>query len=272
MKKPDIEIAVVGMGLIGGSLFKSSVRVGFKVHGLHHRDETGFENADLILVCLPPEAIVPWIETHSPRFRKGATVVDICGVKRTIMRDLAGIARDGWHFVGGHPMAGREVSGFANSTDDLFVGASMILTQFADTPAEILDLLKDYFAAVGFAETVLTTPERHDDMIAFTSQLCHVIATTYSRDERVRDAIGFSAGSYANMTRIATQDPSVWRSLYAENRDSLVEVMDSFIARFTEMRNAIADGDSTAVERMIAEGAAAKREELLARKRGDENV
>ena len=264
------EIAVVGLGLIGGSFYKSSICAGCKVTGVHHRDAAGFENADIIIVCLPPEAIVPWIREHAPRFRKGAVVVDICGVKRKVMREMSEVRRDGWHFVGGHPMAGREVSGYENSTDDLFVGASMILTPLEGTPDSAIALLKAYFALVGFSETVVTTCERHDDMIAFTSQLCHVIATTYARDARVKDVIGFSAGSFANMTRIATQDAAVWRTLYSENRDRLVETMDGFQRRFAELRDAIAVGDSAAIERMIVEGSEAKREELLARNRGDE--
>ena len=120
------------------------------------------------------------------------------------------------------------------------------------------------------AMTVVTTPEKHDDMIAFTSQLCHIIATTYARDPRVKDAIGFSAGSYANMTRIATQNAADWSALYAGNRDALVEVLDAFAARFRDLRDAIARDDRAAVMRFIEEGSAAKRQELLDRRRGDE--
>jgi len=118
----------------------------------------------------------------------------------------------------------------------------------------------------------VTTPEKHDDMIAFTSQLCHIIATTYSRDPRVKEAVGFSAGSYANMTRIATQDADVWSSLYLSNRDALVGVLDDFAARFKALRDAVAAGDVAAMKRLIEEGTKAKRQELLDRKRGDENA
>ena len=121
-------------------------------------------------------------------------------------------------------MAGREVAGYENSLATLFVGASMVITPSDGTPPEVIQTLKDYFRSVGFAMTVVTTPETHDDMIAFTSQLCHIIATTYARDPRVKDAIGFSAGSYANMTRIATQNASDWSALYSENRDALVGI------------------------------------------------
>ena len=267
-----MKVAVVGAGLIGGSFEKASRAAGHDVALLHHGDATGFEDAALVLVCLPPPAIVPWVRAHAAAFRPGALVVDICGVKRAILRDMASVPRDGWTFVGGHPMAGREVAGYANARADLFVGASMVLTPADGTPPEALAALRAYFASVGFERTVVTTAARHDEMIAFTSQLCHVIATTYARDPRVKDAIGFSAGSYANMTRIATQNAADWSALYDENRDALVAVLDGFLGRFRELRDAVAAGDRAAVARFIEEGTAAKRQELLDRERGDERA
>lgn len=267
-----MNVAIVGLGLIGGSFYKASLKAGYEVKGLHHGDQTGFEQSDLILVCLPPDSVAPWIRDHASGFRTGAVVVDIAGVKRTIVSELRTIPKANWYFVGGHPMAGREVSGFENSLAELFVGASMILTPGAEVPASVLESLKSYFASVGFHDTVMTSPERHDDMIAFTSQLCHIIATTYARDPRVKDAVGFSAGSYANMTRIATQDAAIWSELYASNRDALVKVLDGFAARFRELRDAIAADDRVAVRRLIDEGTTAKSRELIERKRGDEHV
>jgi len=269
-----MNVTIVGMGLIGGSFYKAAEAAGHKVAGLHHGESQGLESAELVLVCLPPEAIVPWIAEHAAQFGKGAIVVDICGVKRPIMDGMREAKAEGegerWIFVGGHPMAGREVSGFANSKADLFVGASMIVTPFEGTDPAVIETLKGFFKSVGFVETVVTTPEKHDDMIAFTSQLCHIIATTYSRDRRVKESVGFSAGSYANMTRIATQDADVWSALYNTNRDALVGVLDDFAVRFKALRDAVAAGDITAMKRLIDEGTKAKRDELLARQRGDE--
>ena len=258
-----MKVAVIGLGLIGGSFEKASLRAGHEVVALHHGDTTGFEDADLVLVCLPPDAVVPWIKANASRFRAGAAVVDIAGVKREILKEFQAAFPTppaGWTFVGGHPMAGREVSGYANSLATLFDGASMILVPLAGTavPAP----LKDYFRSVGFGRVVVTTPEHHDEMIAFTSQLCHVIATAYSRDALVPETPGYSAGSYADMTRIATQDPAVWSELFRSNADSLLDVVDRFIGRMNEFRNALAAGDKDAVAGIIAEGAAAKRREL----------
>ncbi len=254
-----LNVAVVGMGLIGGSFYKASINAGHTVAALHHGDPTGFEAADLILVCLPPDAIVPWIAAHAASFKKGAVVIDIAGIKRDILSAMAQVPREGWSFIGGHPMAGREVSGFENSMVDLFVGASMILVPFAGEEASVTESLRAYFASVGFGRVIVTTAEKHDELIAFTSQLCHVIATAYSRDRRIPETPGFSAGSFADMTRIATQDPAVWSVLFEQNRDSLLDVVDAFIARMSEFRTALAAADHATLERLIGEGAAAKR-------------
>ncbi len=259
-----MKVAVVGLGLIGGSFEKASLRAGHEVATLHHGDATGYETAELILVCLPPDAVVPWIAEHAPRFRKGAVVVDIAGVKREILRAFKAAfpaPPAGWTFVGGHPMAGREVSGYANALATLFDGASMILVP-PSPPPQALPALEAFFRSLGFARVVVTTAERHDEMIAFTSQLCHVIATAYARDPLVSDTPGYSAGSYADMTRIATQDPAVWSELYRANGDLLLAVVDRFAGRLDAFRSALASGDGEAMAKIIAEGAEAKRREL----------
>ncbi len=250
-----MKVAVVGLGLIGGSFEKASRAAGHDVVALHHGDDGALLNAaELVMVCLPPPAIVPWIKAHVSDFAPGAVVVDICGVKASIVAEMASVPQNGWTFVGGHPMAGREVAGYENSLATLFQGASMILTPDPATPETVLEKLKAYFASVGFAQTVLATPEEHDEMIAFTSQLGHVIATAYSRDARTPRAHGFSAGSFANMTRIATQNASDWSALYAANRTALLEVLDGLQARLGEFRAALAADDVAAMKRIIVEG------------------
>ena len=127
-KAGDLSVAVVGLGLIGGSFQKAALRAGYAVAGLHHGETEGLLTADIVLVCLPPEAIVPWIRDNAHCFKKGAAFVDIAGTKADIVREMGSVPRGGWTFVGGHPMAGKEVSGYANSTADLFLGKSMVLT------------------------------------------------------------------------------------------------------------------------------------------------
>ena len=261
-------LAVVGMGLIGGSFYKAARRAGFTVAGLHHGETDGLGDADVVLVCLPPDAIVPWIRAHAPLFRPGAVVIDICGVKTPVCRAAAEIAKgQAWRFLGGHPMAGKEVSGFANATADLFDGKSMVLCPVADEPEDSpsptgIPALRRLFRALGFAHTVVTTPERHDEMIAFTSQLGHVIASAYVQDPHMEASVGFSAGSFANMSRIATIDPEIWTSLYLADRDALLGALDGFLGRMRAFRDALDRRDDGAIRAFIAAGAAAKRQEL----------
>lgn len=255
----DLSVAVIGRGLIGGSFEKACRVSGYEVTILHHGDETGFEKAGLILVCLPPEAVVPWIRAHAARFRPGAIAVDIAGVKKPILHEMAAVKRSDWLFVGGHPMAGREVSGYENSVADLFVGASMILVPEAETPKASIEILRKFFLSLGFGRVVLSSAEHHDRMIAFTSQLCHVIATAYSRSPLVPETPGYSAGSYADMTRIATQDPVIWADLFSANDKELLGAIDGLVARLGEFRMALADGNREKMREIIRAGAEAKR-------------
>ena len=259
-----MNVAIIGLGLIGGSFEKASRRAGHTVAALHHQDAGGFEAADIVLVCLPPSAIVPWIVAHAPRFKKGACVIDIAGVKRDILSEFRRAfptMPTSWTFVGGHPMAGREVSGYENSLATLFDGASMILVPPDPLDETLLTRLRAFFRDLGFARVVVTDASRHDAMIAFTSQLCHVIATAYARDPLVPETPGFSAGSYADMTRIATQDPAIWSDLFLSNADALLPVLDRFRARLDEVREALHAGDRAGLARIISEGAAAKKRE-----------
>ena len=215
--------------------------------------------ADVVFVCLPPDVIVPWIRDHASAFKTGATVIDICGVKTAICRELAALPKAGWRFVGGHPMAGKEVTGFANASADLFLGKSMVLCP--PTPEADVAALRRLFHSLGFAQVVVTTPERHDEMIAFTSQLGHVIASAYAQDPRVADSVGFSAGSFANMSRIATIDPETWAALYLADRPALLRVLDDFLGRLSTFRAALDARDESALKAFIAAGAEAKRRE-----------
>ena len=166
---------------------------------------------------------------------------------------------------------GKEVSGYANSTADLFIGKSMVLTpeggEWSDANGDRATLER-LFYSLGFSRVVVTSPERHDELIAFTSQLGHVIASSYVQDPLVAESVGFSAGSYANMSRIATVDPETWAALYLSDRVALLRVLDGFIGRISAFRAALDRGDAEALKRFIAAGAAAKRAELALRTGG----
>lgn len=260
-----MKIAIAGMGLIGGSIYKAAIRAGHDAVGFRRGDKVDTSDVDIVFVALPPDAVVPWIREHSAGFRKGSVVIDVCGVKTPVMEAMAETPPDGWTFIGGHPMAGKEVAGYENSTPDLFKGASMILTPMPNVPHETLERMRTLFAELGFGRVVVTDAAHHDEMIAFTSQLCHVIASAYSQDPRVAEAVGYSAGSYANMTRIATMDPHTWASLFLADRTALLDVLDGLISRLGEFRDALNASNRETLEALIAAGAEAKRRELALR-------
>ena len=251
------KVAIAGMGLIGGSFYKAALRVGHDVVALHHSDPGNFAGVGIVVVCLPYDAVAPWVRARAARFEPGTIVVDAAGVKRPVMEALRGVP-NGWHFVGGHPMAGREVSGFANSSADLFQGASMVLTPPEGTPDAVLERLRRFLASLGFGGSVVTTPERHDELIAFTSQLGHVVATAYARDPALPGCRPFAGGSFTDMTRIATQDAAAWSALYLANRDCLLQTLDGFQNRLSEFRAALDASDGAAIQRLISEGDTAK--------------
>jgi len=258
-----MNIAVAGLGLIGGSFLKASEAAGHSVKAYHHGDRPDLSFADIVIVAQPPGAIAPWIRANEAAFKEGAIVVDVCGVKTPLYREFRnsgmGPGARKWHFVPGHPMAGKEVGGFANSTPDLFKGASMILTPYPYSGRAPLDALERYFRSIGFARVVYTTPERHDEMIAFTSQLCHIISSAYVREGLAKDSAGFTAGSFKDMVRVGAPDPEVWTELFFENRRPLLEVLSRYIARLESFRDALENGSPQALKAGLQEGVIAKK-------------
>ena len=255
-----MNIAIAGLGLIGGSFLKASERAGHVVAGYHHADRPDLSDADIVIVAQPPLAIEPWIRENERTFKDGAIVVDVCGVKHHLFdafRD--GFASRKWHFVGGHPMAGKEVGGFANATPDLFKGASMILTPYPYMGRGPLDALDGYLRSIGFSQVVITSPEHHDEMIAFTSQLCHIISSAYVREPLAAAHNGYSAGSFRDMTRVGAPDPDVWTELFMLNREKLSAVLVRFIERLEDFREAISAGDAERIHAALQDGVAAKK-------------
>ena len=247
------------MGLIGGSFEKAFLAAGHDVVNLKRADWLSIGDCQLIVVCLPPLMVAPWVKDHAEDFGEGAVVVDAAGVKSAVCSALAETATGrGWTFVGGHPMAGKERSGYANSDAALFQGASMIFTPFPETDAAVVDWLKRTFSEIGFARFVVTDSRRHDEMIAYTSQLAHVVSSAYVRDELSRSHLGFSAGSFQDMTRVATVDPDIWTDLFLANRESLDAVLTRLIDRLGEYRDSIRAADAPGLRALLADGRAAK--------------
>ena len=252
-------VGIRGMGLIGGSFEKAFRKAGHEVLNLKDASSAEIGRCNLIIVCLPPLMVAPWIVEHAGDFAADALITDAAGVKGVVCPKVESVAKTAkWTYVGGHPMAGKERSGYANSDADLYKGASMIFTPFAFTPSAAVEKLKAIFAEIGFARFVVTDPKHHDEMIAYTSQLAHVVSSAYVRDPLAVKHLGFSAGSFQDMTRVATVDPDIWTDLFLSNKDSLDAVLSRLIERLGQYRDAIRDEDAADLRALLAEGRAAK--------------
>ena len=268
-----MNIAVIGLGLIGGSLCKS-----LKKHTFHHImgidsdketirkaleqkaideeiNEERLKEANLTIICLYPEAICEFVRKNADNFKKGSIVTDTCGVKKAIVDSCTPVLEEkGVMFLGSHPMAGREFSGFDYSTDTLFEGASFIITPSENTPQIAIDLLSTLAGSIGFGKAVVSTPEKHDQVIAYTSQLAHVVSNAYVKSPSVNDFNGFSAGSFMDLTRVAKLNEDMWTSLFMCNKEALLNELDQIIGSITEYRDAIRDGDSTRLHDLLRDG------------------
>lgn len=266
-------VGIVGLGLIGGSLARSiKVNTDFEVLGMDINSQTMLQanllgaidgtltednlaRCDVVLVALYPAAIVTWITEHQDAFRPGAWVIDCGGVKEAVCTPLNALAQGKpWHYCGGHPMAGREFSGFRYAKDDLFDRASMILTPPRDAGPEVLTWLKDFFLTIGFRRVQFTTPREHDEMIAYTSQLAHVVSSAYVKCPLAQKHRGFSAGSFADMTRVAKLNEDMWTELFFDNRDALLPEINGLIDRLVAYRDALAAEDHQAMKQLLREG------------------
>ena len=268
-----MNVGIVGLGLIGGSMAKSiKARTGHTVYGTDLNAETmtmarmcgaidaplteeNLPSCDLILVAIRPQAAIDWVKSYAAAISKSAIVVDLCGVKRSVVAAIAPVAEQyGFAYIGGHPMAGRERGGFTAATDDLYVGASMILTPDKRTDMQLLETLKAFFLDVGFAGLTFSTPEEHDRIIAFTSQLAHIASSAYVKSPEAQRRRGFSAGSFQDMTRVARLDEDMWTELFLDDADYLTTELDELIVHLREYADAIRARDAQALRALLRDG------------------
>ena len=268
-----MNVGIVGLGLIGGSMAKSTkARTGHTVWGADLDKETmtmarmcgaidapltdeNLPQCDLILVAIRPAAAVEWVRTHASLIAPSAILVDLCGVKRTVVSAITPIARErGFAYIGGHPMAGRERGGFTASSEDLYVGASMILTPDQRTDMQLLETLKAFFLDLGFAGLTFSDPEEHDWIIAFTSQLAHIVSSAYVKSPEAQRRRGFSAGSFQDMTRVARLDEDMWTELFLDDADYLTTELDELIVHLREYADAIRAHDAQALRALLRDG------------------
>ena len=252
-------IGIRGLGLIGGSFEKAFRKAGHEVVNLKDASSAEIGRCKLIIVCLPPLMVAPWIVEHRDDFADGALITDAAGVKGVVCPQIEPVAKAAkWIYVGGHPMAGKERSGYANADADLYRGASMIFTPFEGTDPAVVERLKAIFTEIGFARFVVTDPAHHDEMIAYTSQLAHVVSSAYVRDPLAAKHLGFSAGSFQDMTRVATVDPDIWTDLFLSNKAALDAVLSRLIDRLAQYRDAIRSEGAATLKQLLIEGRAAK--------------
>ena len=268
-----MKIGIVGLGLIGGSLARSiKFHTDNMVYGIDLKESTMLQarlvgavdgelneetlpQCGLVLVALCPGDAVKWILDHLDAFGEDAMVVDCCGVKRAVCEKLfPAFAGRKTLYIGGHPMAGRERSGFSYAQDDLFENASMILTPPPGIGAEELRRAKEIFLSIGFGRVRFSDPLEHDEMIAFTSQLAHVVSSAYVKTPLASRHKGFSAGSFRDMTRVARLNEDMWTELFLDNDDLLLKETEELIRHLTEYRDALADRDAERLRALLREG------------------
>jgi prephenate dehydrogenase len=268
-----MQVGIIGLGLIGSSFARAVKKyTNYRVIGYDCNreitetalkdgvlDSEGEQQAcecDIVFVCLFPEAAVEFIVGHT----FSHIVCDVCGVKGYVAAQLSGLVPG---YVGVHPMAGREISGYAAGSAELFAGASLIITANEHTSRGNVLKLKEFAPQIGFERVVVTTPEKHDRVIAYTSQLAHVLSSSYVKSDTAPDYVGFSAGSFADMTRVARLDPQMWAQLFLENGENLAAEIEKLIGHLAEYKKAIEEGDRVELLRLLTEGR--NRKELLER-------
>lgn len=268
-----MKIAIVGLGLIGGSLAKaikkntaypvyacdidkSTVAMALQqeaIDGSFELSELG--TFDLVILGLYPDITIDFVKEHAGDFKKGATVIDTCGVKSTVVAACEPLLlENGVNFLGCHPMAGREFSGFEYSLDNLFERASFIYTPTENTPSETVSLVTAFAAEIGFPHCTKATPAEHDEVIAFTSQLAHVVSSAYVKSPSLKKQFGFSAGSFKDLTRVAKLNEGMWTTLFLMNKTALVDEIEHMITHLTEYRDAISSEDRERLRELLRDG------------------
>ena len=273
-----MKIGIVGLGLIGGSFARAYSGAGHEVLALE-KDPAVYEAAvregaargmldrekakacDLILVCVYPLAAVRFLEEYGPYFGRHPLVIDCCGTKRKLTEaGMEAGKKYGFTFLGGHPMAGTQFSGFEYSRADLYQGAPMVIVPPEGAPEELLRRAKRMLKPVGFGCFTVATAEQHDRIIAFTSQLAHVVSNAYVKSPAAQVHKGFSAGSYRDLTRVAWLNPEMWAELFLDNRENLIREIDTLIRHLAEYRDDLEKGDREDLVRLLTEGKRRKEE------------
>lgn len=271
-------VGIVGLGLIGGSFAKAYHEAGETVLACNRTDDTlkfamlsgavdgelteeNIGNCDIVIIAVFPEAAEEFLKRMAPHIGKKPVVIDACGTKRKVCSMCFPIAEEyGITYLGGHPMAGTHKSGFKYARANLFHNAPMVIVPPSFDDIELLDRVKTLLAPVGFGSISVTTAEKHDELIAFTSQMPHIISNAYIKSPTAASHKGFSAGSYKDLTRVAWLNPKLWAELFLENRDCILNELDWFIAALEQYRDAVKNDDFETLEKLLDDGRRRKEE------------
>lgn len=268
-----MNIGIVGLGLIGGSYARClSKRTNHSVYGMTRnaaiiskameegtiKGEIKQSELSLInyfIIALPPEATIDFITSNINNFAKGTIITDICGIKSAIKDKVAKLCSDNriW-YVGTHPMAGRECSGYNNSLESLFDGRSLIIMNDNNIPDNIISTVADINKAAGFSRIVYTSSSHHDEIIAYTSQLCHISSNAFVKSPTAKEHLGYSGGSFEDLTRVAFLDPDLWTELFFMNKEPLLKELSSYINELKKYERALADNDAESMRELLNEG------------------
>lgn len=269
-------VGICGLGLIGGSMAKAYRADGHRVlgcdidkategyalladiiNGVLNKDTV--KDCELLFVALYPQKAIDYLKGIAPNVSKNTVVIDLCGTKKLVCEAGFALAEEyGFTYVGGHPMAGKQHSGIKHASATLFKGAPMVLVPPVYDDISFIDGIKRMLAPAGFGKLSVTTAEAHDKMIAFTSQLAHVVSNAYVKSPSAAGHKGFSAGSYKDLTRVAWLNEYMWTELFLENKEPLLFELDHIIASLSEYRDAIAEDDSDRLRSLLREGRKAK--------------
>ena len=271
-------VGILGLGLIGGSLARAYALAGHTVYAaelnddmlafamlsgaVHGKlDETAVPECDLVLLAIYPGGSAAWLEQNAHLVNRKALVMDCCGIKKEICRRCFPMAeKHGFTFVGGHPMAGTQFSGFKYSRANLFQGAPMVLVPPRFDDMDLLDRVKEALAPCGFGSFSVTTAQEHDRLIAFTSQMPHVLSNAFIKSPTAASHKGFSAGSYKDLTRVAWLNAAMWAELCMENRENMLFELDSYISSLQAYKTALENKDLDSLTALLEEGKQRKEE------------
>ena len=265
------KILIVGLGLLGGSYAKALKRFGFHISAITKEqssidyalkenmidegdtalNEKMIGDADLVIFALYPHVFVEWIEKNQKLLKSGAIITDVTGVKRSIVYKIQDILRDDVEFIAAHPMAGREVSGVENSTDKMFQGANYIVTPTDKNTPEAINTCLELGRLLGFSNVTTLSPEEHDEMIGFLSQLTHCIAITLMTCNDRENMEKFTGDSFRDLTRIARINDLMWSELFVANKDALLSQMDMFMDKFKELKTMLETEDIDGMRKMM---------------------